>query len=437
MADIRRTVGRALRGADVRPITLEALHRRRSSKRRNQRIAAGGVALLVAVLAVGGAIRALHPFGGSPPGSERIVPWPNQTWVAEEDGRSLTLLVIGTEDGRYEVTLSDPASTHCADVGASVVGIGTLESDARMTVRWPEATCSFEPSADLGASWTLVLDREAERLTDPSGGVWLPLGDHRIDPPGPADVLWPQTSVEEARDAARRARAGDRDVAWQLDGGRRNDDGQLLAIRFAEERLGWDARYLFGGNCAFWDSPDLPGGVCSPVIWTVVRCEAVRNERYPGACASDEGDVYEAIDVTVSQPGGGGVHGLWVVSGWVPSSFRQAVPVSRAEVEQLLTGYLEARLAGSGAEPYLVDFFGDERSWVYAAHSGSPYVRYQIGRLGLPRWPAGQVWPEVRLVARDGSVVVERYFIGHDEVSTGVLSEVFFQRKRFPAGGAA
>jgi Tol biopolymer transport system component len=55
MAEARTTVERALGGADVRPITLDAFHTRRQRKRRNQRLAAGAlgvsIALAVALIA--------------------------------------------------------------------------------------------------------------------------------------------------------------------------------------------------------------------------------------------------------------------------------------------------------------------------------------------------------------------------------------------------
>jgi Tol biopolymer transport system component len=49
MADPRTTVERALLGADVRPITLDAFHARHQRKRRNQRIAAGALGISIAL----------------------------------------------------------------------------------------------------------------------------------------------------------------------------------------------------------------------------------------------------------------------------------------------------------------------------------------------------------------------------------------------------
>lgn len=49
MADPRTTVERALEGAEVRPITLDAFHTRRERKRRNQRLAAGAVGVSIAL----------------------------------------------------------------------------------------------------------------------------------------------------------------------------------------------------------------------------------------------------------------------------------------------------------------------------------------------------------------------------------------------------
>jgi Tol biopolymer transport system component len=63
MADPRTTVERALGGAEVRPITLDAFHTRRERKRRNQRLAAGALGVSIALA---GALVASQVLDGGP-----------------------------------------------------------------------------------------------------------------------------------------------------------------------------------------------------------------------------------------------------------------------------------------------------------------------------------------------------------------------------------
>ena len=52
MSDIRSIVDRELERIEVRPFTLETFHRRRERKRRNERIRAGVVGIVIALIAV-------------------------------------------------------------------------------------------------------------------------------------------------------------------------------------------------------------------------------------------------------------------------------------------------------------------------------------------------------------------------------------------------
>ena len=68
MADPRTTVERALGGAEVRPITLDAFHTRRERKRRNQRLAAGavGVSIALAIAVVASQVAIQRDRTGAP-----------------------------------------------------------------------------------------------------------------------------------------------------------------------------------------------------------------------------------------------------------------------------------------------------------------------------------------------------------------------------------
>ena len=62
MSDPRTTVERALAGAEVRPITLDAFHTRRERKRRNQRLAAGALGISIVLAGAFIAARVLDSF---------------------------------------------------------------------------------------------------------------------------------------------------------------------------------------------------------------------------------------------------------------------------------------------------------------------------------------------------------------------------------------
>lgn len=90
-----------------------------------------------------------------------------------------------------------------------------------------------------------------------------------------------------------------------------------------------------------------------------VRCAPGQtNPLYPNdpvACAPTiDGFRYETVQIDAAQLDRHGPSGIWVVTGWqMLPPFEQRTPPSDAEVTALLNGFLEARVAGEGAERYL------------------------------------------------------------------------------------
>jgi TolB protein len=103
MADPRATVERALGGAEVRPITLDAFHTRRERKRRDQRLAAGAVGISIALAGAFIAARVLDVYGDRTAGQ----PVRNGA-IAFEGDRGLYL--SGPDGTDLHLAVSNPAA---------------------------------------------------------------------------------------------------------------------------------------------------------------------------------------------------------------------------------------------------------------------------------------------------------------------------------------
>ena len=94
-------------------------------------------------------------------------------------------------------------------------------------------------------------------------------------------------------------------------------------------------------------------------------------------------------------------------------------PPSEAEVTELLNGFLEARVAGEGAQQYLirtaeVDVPEEDIPLLYATSSGAPYERAEFEPVPGIEWPYRFIAFKVRLFAGD-TVVEQLFFMPHDD----------------------
>jgi hypothetical protein len=259
------------------------------------------------------------------------------------------------------------------------------------------------------------------------------------NPPGPtprtSGGMWPQSSLQEVREAQRLADAGDDRYAWQV--GLVPDDA--FFIRFIEEELGWE-------EFSWGEFPGLYAGVSNDRPWefVVVRCAAGEtNPVYPddpdgsGCAPTLDDDRYETVMIHSEPPvRADDPTAIWVVTDWTTlrpaevqvtgtnylddggNTFRRQVqqvsPPSDAEVAALLDAFLQARVNGDGAEEYLAPA-DPQVPLLYAATSGSPYERTGSELVEGPVWPGG--WSEftVRLFAADGSAVEQTFLVERDE----------------------
>jgi hypothetical protein len=402
------------------------------------------------------------------------------TWESTDvDGSSLLLGVRLSEDpsdGWYEVLLLDGAEA-CPSFSSSVIYDGPITMTGIAQVEGPELAfgsqtwiCQAEPSQpelrvvsgdasiQIAAAHTpLVHDPETDTLVGPTGRppgapswmngrgvVW-----HRR-PPGSDPIaapfwgVWPQTSLEEAEEAQRRADAGDPAFTWQLAPelaappesetfpfpARDAADGAEILARFSRDVLGWE-RYVTVTKRNPWWYSDLGWRF----VW--IRCGPGPNPLYPndsngGDCPPTIDDThYETVSLMVTQPVRSGPSGIWVVAGWtqlapseepvsdlryhewVRRQYEQVLPPTEAELVEGVEAFLAARVAGQGAEAYLTEGFYRSRPRVpllYATTEGHPYERFEIGTVEGPAWPAGVYQVTVRLFARGGEDVVEQDF---------------------------
>jgi hypothetical protein len=373
------------------------------------------------------------------------------TWIStsDADGGTQTMTVAISADGAVEMTVRDTIATVCGRTPSTMTGSGRIEDSNTLVIPSPLYTCDdgSEPQALSGPplqeqlrDWTLFLDPQTDTLSDSIGGVWRRPGaevpSRTKDPLVNLKPVWPQTSLEEVREAQELADDGDPRYTWQVLGlGPLTDARQTDFItRFLQEELGWEE----------FDVSVFPGlyaGVVQDGLWEMlaVRCAPGQtNPLYPddpegGGCAPtiDE-HRYETVIIGAEPARPDDPSSIWVVSRWVmlqPSDVQvtginyrvdsgpvvrrqvqQVVPASDAEATALLETLLQARVDGEGAEAYLSPS-ASQIPLLYATTSDAPYERSEFELVQGPVWPGG--WREftVRLFAAGGSTVVEQSFL--------------------------
>jgi hypothetical protein len=445
MSNLADLLERESETVDLEPGDFERLTRRRDRKHRNQRVSAGILGIAVFALAAIGLARLLGSEGT--PASDPQSPFAG-IWIStsDSDGGTQTMTVQVFADGAVEIVVTDDVATVCPGTRSTMTGTGRIDDGTALVIPAPNYTCDdgSEPETLSGPpldeqlrDWTLVLDPQTDTLSDGVGGVWLREGAEVPSPdPTTSGGMWPQTNLEEVRQAQELADAGDPDYTWQIDAGLAAEDysgtwdrlynGKVeLVDRFLREVLGWEA---------YIQNTLVGGADASLTGQRFLRCAPGRtNPLYPPqpdsprgwSCAPTLDDfTYESVSLDLVQPDRQGPSGIWVVSNWRPTTFAQADPaVAEAQATERLEEFLAARIAGRGAERYVdvwAYWLGGEFPLLYATTSGAPYERFEFERLSSPTWPyGGPTWPyggdirfRIRLFAEDGTVV-EQEIVSH------------------------
>ena len=351
------------------------------------------------------------------------------TWVL--DGSSLAVEITRAGDG-FDVVVRDDRSAVCSSAASLMTATGQIDEEGFLAIEQPLLTCDdgsqptgvddFTSQARQGLFF--VYDPEDDILHDSNGnGDYQPL-DAAMPEPLPPTPLWPQSSVEEARQAQALADAGDPAYAWQVDPrlisqvtagltdvellGYLTNPGAEVANRFLREELGWEEFVL--------------GRDSEPIGYELRGLQYLRcapgetNPLYPDApCAPTIDDLtYEAVLLDLSQPDRQGLDGIWAVSGWTATQFAQTDPgVLEADATAKLEGYLQARIDGEGAETHGVEIEfvfpePDDNPLLYASSTGAPYERFELELAAEPSWPRANMAYTIRLFADGGTTVVEQ-----------------------------
>ena len=453
MSETKELLRRGVGGFEPMPDAFERVLVRRDRKRRNQRVAAGVLGIAVFALAAIGFVRLLGSEGT--PASDPRSPFEG-TWVStsDTDGGTKTMTVSVSADGAVEIVVLDDVATVCSGTPSTMTGTGRIEGGTALVIPAPVYTCddgseaatlSGPPLQEVLRDWTLFLDPETDTLSDGVGGVWLREGAADPTPAPPTSgTMWPQSRLEEVRQAQELADAGDPAYTWQVDPRLTSQEsdplltdpelwsyftsrGAEIVERFLREELGWD-EFLFSGEATALNADGLRGLVylrCAPgetnPLWPIapVHPKAPRGD----LCAPTINELrYEAVRLDLFQPDRRGPDGIWVVN-WTATQFAQADPsVVEAEATARLEDFLRARIDGEGAEGFVevFDLFGgsEDVPLLYATTTGAPYERFEVELVDGPHWPRGEMEYAVRLFADGGETVVEQ------------LIDVFFESGR-------
>ena len=403
--------------------------------------ALGGATAVVLVAAVALGIFVNQPrVGATDPRSSFLGTW----FSRDVDGSTLTMTVRASGDEALETVVLDDLAAVCGYGSSTMTGAGRLGPAGEFVIPSPVYTCDngSEPASLSGPpleeqlrNLTLVRDPATETLSDNLGSVWVREGAVLPRPvPTPLKILWPQTSLEEVREAQRLADAGDPRYAWQVidPGTQLSRDGQIddasFFARFIREELGWEAfQWSSGFN-----------------FFAFIRCAPGRtNPLYPndatgGGCAPTLDDShYEGVRLDVAQPVREGPSGVWVVTRWAMTDpLEQVVPPSDAEVGPLLDAFLKARIDGRGAEAYadVPDPMAPshEIPLLYATTAGARYERSEFEVVEGPVWPRGELRLKARLFAAGGTVVEQSFLMERDEDGRVRLSYEYNPRDAAP-----
>ena len=255
--------------------------------------------------------------------------------------------------------------------------------------------------------------------------------------------MWPQSSMEEVREAQRLADAGDERYTWQVVS--TDADRMAFITRFLQEELGWEE----------FDVSEFPGlyaGVPQDGLWELVAVRCAPGQTNPLYADDPQGrdcaptideHRYETVMINAEPPvGDDDPTAIWVVTRWAmlqPTEVqvtgtnyrdidggvfrrqvRQVVPPPDAEATALVEAFLQARVDGEGAEAYL-STPTSRIPLLYAMTSGARYERFGFESVQGPVWPGG--WREymVRLFAADGSTVEQSFLVERDDDGRLVL----------------
>jgi hypothetical protein len=341
------------------------------------------------------------------------------------DGSTPRMTVEVSAGAVVEIVVNDDRDSACADAPSTMIGTGQFESDTLFVIPAPVLTCDSGSPPEEGQldalTFVFARDRGTDTLTDTGGAVWTREGEEVPNTPG---IRWPQTSLEQVQEAQELANAGDPDYAWQLEPnmeailteGGPADPPEILT-RFLRKEVGWEESALLAGSTDMMEYGGFHG-----IGAQLIRCEPGKsnpiwpNDPQFGGCAPTIDDFhFESVYVFLTQPDKQGPEGIWVAAFSTDSEpFVQIAPITHEGIAAILDAFLQARIAGEGAEQYLGPLNAShvEIGSLYATSSGAPYERaefeIQDGEIDEQGPLGGAIGLKVRLFAEGGQTVVEQ-----------------------------
>jgi hypothetical protein len=414
-------------------------------------LASAAVVVVVAALGVSLVVNSGIGRRPSPSPQGSPTPLPPSTvvgaWLStsDEDGGTQRTTLEASAQGTISMVETDTIASVCGGTPSTMTATGSIDRN-RLIFPTPTYTCDDgrEPRLTNGdptpmnvslRNLTYVFDSASDTLYI-GENVWYREGATPPSPrpSSPAGFMWPEATLDEARQAQAQADGADPAFAWQVDPRYADYEGWDQVVeaggpeigeRFVREELGWDS-FLFApflGADDFWSGGGPSAGHtqlgylrCAPGETNALYPEPGVPDQLEGAdrCAPSLDELrYEAVSIDLAQPVRQDATGIWIVSRWaLTTPFAQADPHDAvAMAEAHLREFLEARLHGEGAEGYVSAFTPDgtrDVPLLYAATSGSRYERYEIQRVAGPRWPEADMDYVVRLFADGGATVVEQ-----------------------------
>ena len=357
---------------------------------------------------------------------------PNLLTLTQDDGGFFTFLI---EDSGGITELAHLCTGWLDEIPATVTGRAERSDANALSVLEQVVSCGdgSTPPGDISyLNVTLfVFDPASHTIVDDGGREWRRVVASELSTPASAwRGIWPQATRDAGVEAQRLADAGDSEYSWQvIDIAPETDAYEDVATAFVREVVGWETYESSDGGQM---TEDESVSVMGPGYGRFVRCDPEgSNPHYPElGCAPRSGNTFELITVYYDNLVRREAGGIAIVTGWVETTLEQDIPPAPDEVRRLVEAFLNARLAGAGAEEF-ISGTAPEGGYLYAADGDSRFVDAELVNTFFPgndspveleiQWPTGHYGILARLTAEDGTEVHEYYEVFPADFSAGTI----------------